>query len=228
MVRLTVAAASILLMVGCSGLIDGGGNGGLTPEETTARRLFVEKALPVFQTNCMVCHDGTRPNIGFLIGDDDLGKRQTILSYTPSVVNLDAPGSSRILTKGLHEGPALDAIQSGDLLEWTNAEKAAAGAIPGEEGPILETAQFLVQICTSGLPDDPNGPNGPNPNCPVNKVSLADIGVTGGEIRFVVQALGSGLYMTNLKLVPGTEGAFIDQMMGSVDTNTFVAKDYEL
>jgi len=207
MVRLTVVGASLLVMVGCSGLIDGGGSGGLTPEEVTARRLWVEKALPQLQTNCVVCHDGTRANIGFVAGAGDLDKRDTLLAYAPAVVNLDAPSSSRIMTKGIHEGPALDAVQTSDLLEWANAEKAAAGST-GEEPPTLETAQFLVQICTSGLPDNP--PAAPNPLCPVNKVALGGIGATNAEIRFVVQSLGSGLYMTNLKLVPGVEGAFIE------------------
>ncbi len=207
MVRLTVAGLALVMVVGCSGLIDGGGTGGLTPEEATAQRLWVEKALPVLQGNCVICHDGSRANIGFVTGVGDLDKRASILAYTPTVVNLDAPSSSRILTKGIHEGPALNAIQTSDLLEWANAERAAAPP-PGEGGPTLETAQFLVQVCTSGLPDDP--PANPNPNCPVNKVSLADIGGTGAEIRFVVQSLGSGLYMTNLKLVPATDGAFIE------------------
>ncbi len=207
MVRLTVAAAAIFAMVGCSGLIDGGGSGGLTPEQQTARRLWVEKALPQLQANCVVCHDGTRPNIGFVIGAGDLDKRDTILAYTPAVVNLDAPSSSRIMTKGLHEGPALDATQTSDLLEWVNAEKVAAGST-GEEPPTLETTQFLVQVCTSGLPDAP--PGAPNPNCLVNKIPLDDIGATGAEVHFVVQSLGSGLYMTNLRLVPGVDGAFIE------------------
>lgn len=206
MVRLTVAAAAIFAMVGCSGLIDGGGSGGLTPEQQTARRIWTEKALPQLQANCVVCHDGTRPNIGFLVGTGDLDKRDAILAYAPAVVNLDAPSSSRLMTKGLHEGPALDSTQSSDLLEWVNAEKAAAGST-GEEPPTLETSQFLVQVCTSGLPD---APGAPNPNCLVNKVPLTDIGATGAEIHFVVQSLGSGLYMTNLRLVPGTDGAFIE------------------
>jgi mono/diheme cytochrome c family protein len=206
MVRLTVVAASLLLAMGCSGLIDGGSNGDLTPEEVEARRLWVEKALPQFQTNCVVCHDGSRANIGFLTGGGDLEKRDAIMAYTPTVVNLDAPSSSRALTKGIHEGPALDAIQSSDILEWVNAEKLA-GVVTGEEVPRLETAQVLPQICTSGLPD---APGTPNPLCPVNKIPLAELGATGAEIHFVVQSLGSGLYMTNLKLVPAADGAFID------------------
>jgi len=207
MVRLTIGAAAILVITGCSGLIDDGASSGLSPEEVIARKLWLEKALPTIRDNCLVCHDGSRPDIGFAVGASDLDKRDTLLAYEPQVANLDAPASSRILTKGPHEGPALTAIQTSDLLEWLNAEKDAH---PTDEttGPTIETAQFLPQICTSGLPDDP--PTNPNPSCPVNNVTLDDIGVPGASIKFVAQALGSGLYVTNLKLVPGADGAFIE------------------
>ncbi|HEU0031522.1 MAG TPA: hypothetical protein VFQ53_12875 [Kofleriaceae bacterium] len=207
MVRLTIAASALLVMVGCSGLIDGGGSGGLTPQQAEARRLWLEKALPQIAANCVVCHDGSRANIGFVEGTSDLGRRDTLMAYEPAVVNLDAPGSSRILTKGLHEGPALDATQTSDILEWIQAEKEAAGSVDGGGETVIKTDQFLVQVCTGGLPDTPAAPN---PNCLFNNVPLDGIGATGAKITFIVQALGSGLYMTNLKLVPGAAGAFIE------------------
>lgn len=206
MVRLTVAAAAVLLAMGCSGLIDGGGTSDLTPEEVEARRLWVEKALPQLQANCVICHDGSRANIGFVAGAGDFEKRDTILAYTPVVANTDAPASSRVLTKGIHEGPALDAVQTSDILEWLQAEKAAVPD-PGEGGPRLETDLFLPTICTGGLPDSPGAPN---LNCLYNTIPLDVIGATGSKIEFIAQALGSGLYVTNLRLVPGGEGVFID------------------
>jgi hypothetical protein len=207
MIRLTVAATAILMMTGCSGLIDDGGNNGISAAEAAARQLWINKALPVLNANCTVCHNGTRANVGFIAGDSDLGMRDTILAYEPVVVNIDAPASSRLLTKGIHEGPQLDATQTSDLLEWIQAERDAALDNPEDLPPIIETAQFIPQICTSGLPDDPAAPN---PLCPVNRVPLDEIGGAGAQITFVVQSLGSGLYMTNLKLVPGPMGAFIE------------------
>jgi mono/diheme cytochrome c family protein len=190
-------------MIGCTGLIDDGGTGGLTPEQAKARRLWLDKALPQFTTNCQVCHDGSRVNIGFVEGTSDLGRRDTLMAYAPAVVNVDAPGSSRILTKGLHEGPALDAIQTSDILEWVQAERDAQPD-PGAGGPVLETEPFLAQICTGGLPGEAT--------CPINTVGLDAIGdgVVGAKIQFVAQALGSGIYMTNLRLLPGAGGAFIE------------------
>lgn len=210
--RLLVAAAWLVAASGCSGAIDNEGLDGLTPEQVTAQRLWVSKALPQLQTNCISCHDGSMPDTGFLAGAGDLEKRDTLMAYTPtpaagvaSVVDLGAPSLSLLLIKGAHDGPALDAAQSSDILEWVNAERAAA---PDDEpGNRIETAPFLAALCISGLPDDPAAPN---PNCPINKIALDSLGVAGAEIRFVVQNLSPGLYMTNLKLVPGAAGVFID------------------
>lgn len=206
-------AAALLAASGCSGLVDNEGLDGLTPEQVTAQRLWVSSALPQLQTNCISCHDGSMPPADFLAGTGDLVKRDTLLAYTPSaaagvasVIDLGAPSLSLLLTKGMHDGPALDAAQSSDILEWINAERDAAPE--GEPGTRIETTPFLVQLCISGLPDDPAAPN---PNCPVNKIALDTIGGTGAAIHFVAQALGTtGVYMTNLKLVPGAEGVFID------------------
>jgi hypothetical protein len=208
MVRLSVVTSAVVLAVGCSGLIDDGGTDGLTPDEVKARQLFLSKALPTLNAACKTCHDGLRLNIDFMGGASDLARRDQLLSYEPTVVNLDAPGSSRLLTKGQHEGPPLDAIQTSDLLEWIQAERKAAG-VGGVTDPGLRTEPVLVQICTSGLPDEPGNPN---PNCLVNNVPLDAVGdgATGARISFVVQALSSGLYMTNLKVTPGPSGVLIE------------------
>lgn len=204
MVRLTVGAAIVLVMVGCTGLIDDGGSGGVTPAQAHANKLWIEKALPVLSANCQVCHDGSRADIGFIAGDSDFGRHDTLLAYDPPVINLDAPSSSRILTKGLHEGPIMDAIGTSDVLEWIQAEHDAIPDDSGVGGPTLETDKFIPSICTGGLAGDPT--------CPINEVVLDAIGdgVVGAKIQFVAQALGSGLYMTDLKLIPGAGGAYIE------------------
>jgi len=118
-------------------------------------------------------------------------------------VNTDAPGSSRVLTKGLHEGPELLPEQASDILQWINLEKAAIPDPGGDGGPILETAEFQPQICT-----DASTPG--SPTCPINSVALDNVGVTGGKINFVAQAFGSALYVTELRLIPGAGGAYIE------------------
>jgi hypothetical protein len=210
MVRLTVVAAALVMMTACSGLIDDGGNGGLTPAQAKARKLFLTKALPVLSANCNTCHDGSRANLGFMAGDTDIAKHDALLAYQPAVVNLDAPGSSRVLTKGQHEGPPLDGQQTSDILEWLQAEKEAAGDSGGGPDPKLQTTPIAISPCTSGLPDNP--PSAPNPNCPVNSIPLDMVGdgIAGANIKFVVQVLGSGLYFNEFKVVPGTAGVYIE------------------
>jgi cytochrome c553 len=204
MVRLS-ALALALVTVGCTGLIDGGSSGGLTPEQAAARKAFVDKAMPAL-VNCISCHNGSQDTetqkIGFVAGGPDaLAIRETLMAYTPAVVNTDAPPSSRVLTKSLHAGPALIGSDLSAILEWIQAEKDALPK-PGDGDVVLETTPFVPLLCTMGLPGEPN--------CPINEVSLEAIGATGSKITFVAQSLGSGLYLNNLKLIPGPTGASIE------------------
>ena len=196
-----LAAASGAFAMGCTGLIDNGGTGDLTPEQAEARRAWIDEAQPVLAQNCAACHDGSRANIAFLEGADVLLQRDDLIAYEPLVVNLTAPQSSRILTKGQHEGPALNAAGTSAVLQWIQKQKDAEG-VDGGTGPKLETAPFLPLICTSGTPG--------SDTCPFNDVALDEVGVAGAKIRFTVQALGSGLYMSNMKLIPGPMGAYIE------------------
>jgi mono/diheme cytochrome c family protein len=208
MVRLTVAA-SMLAMIGCTGLID-------APPPTKAeiaRQVWIDQALPAMravETNCVICHGGAspRPMEEFLVGTDDLAIRDSLLKFDPSVISLDAPQSSRILNKGQHEGPPLVGQQKSDVQAWIQAEKDAANdPTTGGGGTLgLKTDPFTFSLCTSGTVG--------SPTCPVNELPLdnlgAGAGIPGAKITFVVQGVGSGLYLNNLKLVPGAMGAYIE------------------
>lgn len=198
-VHATVAALA-LATAGCTGLIDGGTDG-LTPEEIKARKLWTEKAAPVLAVACLGCHAGQQAGVDFLVGAGDLERRDALLAFEPRVVNLEAPQSSRILTKGVHDGPALLATQTSDVLDWIRAEKDAQPST-GDEGPLLQTPQFKPSICTAGTP--------PAETCPVNELDLTELGVPGARIHFVATALGSGLYLNQLSLISGPEGAYIE------------------
>ena len=202
MVRLTVGVAALLTLVGCDGLIDDT-NPNITPEEQYARELFLTKAKPVFDSYCISCHAGLYPEVAFIAGTDALSQRQTILGFDPAVINLDALESSRVLTKGAHSGPSLTAAQASDLLEWLTQEREAAGAAGGLD-PILATALFTPLLCTGGQPGEPS--------CPINYVDLLPLveGWAGAQIKFVAQPLSQDLYLTNLAVVPGAEGVYIE------------------
>jgi hypothetical protein len=64
-------------------------------------------------------------------------------------------------------------------------------------GSDLETQRFQPQICTGGQPGEPS--------CPVNLVAL-ELGEGRGTFSFVVQGLGSGMFLTDMKLAPGPSG----------------------
>jgi mono/diheme cytochrome c family protein len=200
MVRLSVGAVAMIALVGCTGLIEDG-TAGLTKEEAAARDAWIKGAAPVLTTNCIACHNGSRPMVEFLAGDGDLAIRDSILAFTPAVVNLDAPASSRLLTKGVHDGPALLASEASALLEWVKAEKDAQ-PVPEGTDPKVEIEPFIPAICTSGTP--------PAPTCPVNDVDLTVLGLTGAKLHFVAQALGSGLYLNQLSIIGGPDGVYLE------------------
>ena len=93
------------------------------PSLSQAERAWVEQALPVLKAQCVACHASTStdPSINFLAGNTVWEMRQSILAS--GVVNVDVPQSSRIFTKGAHQGPAMTASQTSDLLEWLVAER---------------------------------------------------------------------------------------------------------
>jgi mono/diheme cytochrome c family protein len=200
MVRLSVGALAALLFMGCSGLIDTGDEN-VSAEEQLARSLFISKAKPVFDNNCVACHSGSDPTVAFLQAPDPMAVRAKLLAS--DYVNLEAPQSSRLLTKGAHSGPALIASQASDLLEWLAAERDAAG-VAGTVDTGLETQPFTPVLCTSGNPGEPT--------CPITYVDITGLveGWAGAKIKFVAQPLSQDLYVTNLSLEGGAEGVYIE------------------
>lgn len=210
MVRLSAAGLLMFTLVGCVGLIDGGSDG-LSSQQRIARDKWENGALPVFRANCETCHNGSRANVGFLIGGaDDFAVRDSLMNYQPAVVNLEAASSSRILTKGLHEGPQLTAEQSSALLLWVQAERDAVNHDPDHPMPVLATPAAPVQLCTAGVPGDPT--------CPTNHIALSMIpdagaAIPGAEIAFTATGLQSGLYLTNLVVNGGTAGVYMEHLL---------------
>ncbi len=212
MVRLSVGAILVLAAFGCNGLIQGPTDKGLTPEERAAQDKWISEAYPAFQAQtCTTCHAGQQPGVAFLLADSNpLNVRQTLLTFDPQVVNLTAAQSSRVLTKGAHAGPALDADSTTKILDWIEAEATAAGDTGGAGTTTLTTDPFAVLLCTSGVAGDPT--------CPINHVSLASVGanaptpidLTGAEIDFVAQPLSDALYLTDMVLKAGGSGIYIE------------------
>jgi hypothetical protein len=185
--------ALLSFVAACTGEIESDNLEGLPPEEQVARTAWVDKALPVFAENCNSCHGGSMPMIAYVAGEDDLMKRDTLVNYVPRIVNLGAPQSSRVLTKGDHSatggGPALLAPQASDILTWILAEARAHPVTAIRTAPITAT--------TGGT---------------VNTVDLSPLGVPA-TLTFALDAVGPDSYYTNLKLKAGASGLYFEHFL---------------
>jgi hypothetical protein len=184
---------ALVALAGCSGQILSDNLEGLSPEEAVAQDLWVSKALPVLEMRCSMCHGGSMPMVAYIAGADDLAKRETLVLYQPRIVNLGAPQSSRILTKGGHEGPALEATEASDILQWIIAESAAR-----PPPPPIRSMQTTPMVCVPPTP------------CPTNTIDLSSLGVSGSTFTFEVTTLGDGAYLTNMKFNPGATGLYLE------------------
>jgi hypothetical protein len=199
--------ACLALLAACTTEIVSDNLVGLSPEEAAAQTLWVNKAMPIFaaeRTGCIRCHDGSMPTApAYLAGEDELVKRETLVAFVPRVVNLAAPGSSRMLTVGDHTmqggGPALFTSEQTDILQWINIEKRAR---PQPEA--IRTAQLTPMLCTGGNPGDPT--------CPLNTIDLNGIGPTPTAATFelAIQQVGSDSYFTALKVKAGAAGVYLE------------------
>jgi hypothetical protein len=183
-------------MSACSGEIQSDIYEDLEPKDQVALEKWVEKALPVLSAKCVMCHDGSMPMIGYLAGASDLEKRDTLIAYMPAVININAPMSSRMLTKGSHTGPALEAKEASDILTWIEAEAQSRGTNPNP----LRSAMFTPMLCTGGNPGDPT--------CPINMVDLSSLGQPA-TLEIVVTQLVADLYLTNIAITAGPAGLHI-------------------
>ena len=113
----------VIALAGCSLYFgDGKEEGPPPPDLTPAERAWVEQAQPVFAANCQTCHAGSvAQGMNFLAGNTVWEQRDSLLDS--GMVNLGAPESSRILTKGWHSGPAMTAQQASAILSWIVAER---------------------------------------------------------------------------------------------------------
>ncbi|MDB4956344.1 MAG: hypothetical protein JWO36_3913 [Myxococcales bacterium] len=197
-IRLLSFGAAAYLAGACTGDVGSSLPPGLTPAQQKAQKAWTEKALPAFKAaTCTMCHDGSMPDIGYLVGTSDLLIRDTAIAFLPQVVNLSAPQSSRVLNKGVHTGPALLVNQATDILDWITAERDAR-----PPGAVIETPMTVPMPCVSGNPGDAT--------CPINVVDLSALGSMGSSFNFVATALGPDLYVTDMKFKAGPDGLHIE------------------
>jgi hypothetical protein len=129
---------------------------------------------------------------GYMAGAKDLDIRDTIIGFVPTVVNLGSPKVSRIVVKGMHEGPALSAPNASGIVVWLTYEQAAR-----PPAMVIQTMQMSPMMCI-GNPGDAT--------CPNNAIDLSGVGSSGSNISFYSTPLGADLYLTQLKVTAGPGG----------------------
>lgn len=150
--------------------------------ERAAIESFDKDVMPILSANCAACH-ATMPNVDFLKSEPD--PRQRMMEW-PDLVDLQAPSDSLLLNKGSHEGPALTVDQSAVILEWIQLERVAAG---GEETAV-EMDPF-------------------QPVAGLNSIDLGVVGLTGSSISFRMEPLAVGMYLSEIMLSAGPDGAHL-------------------
>jgi hypothetical protein len=113
-------AAATALLGGC---IDDASESPIEARRSEAERAWMQEARPVLDSACSSCHAGGAPEMAFLAGNSPQAQRATLLGS--ATVELSSVFGSRILTKGVHEGPALTAEQTSAILVGLPAERDA-------------------------------------------------------------------------------------------------------
>lgn len=176
----------------CTGDIEDKSLQGLTPAQALAKTRWLKDAEPVFQAKCFMCHDGSMATATptpdpYLAGSGDMAIRDTAIAYVPELVNLGAPKSSRVLSKGMHEGPALTAQEATKILGWIEAEHDARPA-----GTIIETTPTAMATGSA-----------------TTTITLDSVGSVGSTLSFVATSIPGGIYLTNVVFTAGADGLYL-------------------
>lgn len=86
---------------------------------SAAARVWLEQVLPMLEKSCIGCHGAIDPT--FLRGATPWEIRDTLLGS--GLVEVAAPETSSLLTKGAHSGPALTIKEAETILEWLRLEQ---------------------------------------------------------------------------------------------------------
>ncbi len=182
---------AVVLLAACTGDITDKSLAGLTPAQALAKQRWLQKAEPVFKAHCTSCHDGSMSTASpvpdpYLVGMTDMAIRDTAVAYVPQLVNLGAPASSRVLTKGTHEGPAMTAQEASDVLSWITAERDAR-----PPAMVIETMPVtMMQGSATTIP-------------------LDSLGYAGATISFTATAVQSDTYATGITVTAGADGLYL-------------------
>jgi hypothetical protein len=150
---------------------------------TPARRAFDATVMPKLEARCQFCHGDPAMAPAFLVGSPD--PYATIKAW-PSLLVLDEPEQSRLLTKGDHDGPAWTDAEASDVLAWLRLEQQEALGLPAE-------------LLTAVTPVAPGA----------NAIDLGILGLPGTTVTFLAAFTEQGLELDMLEVRAGPEGAHV-------------------
>lgn len=109
--------------------VDAGPTGGELDAAASleARRRFEAEVLPMLVARCAACHERGRLGPPFM--GQGAGAYEALFAW-PGMIVLDAPGSSALLQKGSHLGPAWSADQARRIVAWIEQEARERSSTP--------------------------------------------------------------------------------------------------
>lgn len=162
--------------------MDTGPGGDAGPSGDDPRALYERDVHPQMLADCAVCHEpGGVARYAFINTPvDDYAAAFALSGF----VDLMNPEQSRILAKGVHDGPAWRPEQHDAILNWIEAE---AGDTP-------EVTYIAPTPVSYGF----------------NNYNLGVLGAAGSALTFVVADYDTGLLLTDVTLVAGPDGLLVE------------------
>lgn len=179
---------SLLLLAACNaGSISMSGEGhdagaGADAAGSSARDVFEANVQPLLAASCRSCHASGTGAPAFLAPDPDV---YTSVTGWPALVNRRDPGSSRLLTKGEHAGPAWTTAQAAIIRRWIEAEAMERA----DDGPAVYVTDPLA--LTPGA----------------NTIGLDSMGIPATTLGFIAEMTAAGWYLSEIRVSAGPMGA---------------------
>ena len=168
--------SSIVIGLALAGCV---GDSEPAPAGKSSREVFDARVWPAL-ARCAGCH-ATQPTIDFLAPGTPAAY-DTLFGFQPAVIDLGSPGSSLLLTMGLHTGPAFTAPESSAILEWLVAERDARVPDVGERTVL---GPFGAETVTLPLP-------------------------IGGSVRLVASPFSDGVAFSDVSVTAGATGLHVE------------------
>jgi hypothetical protein len=115
---------------------------------------------------------------------------------------------------------ALGAAASGCIVFDEPSEPGEPPVTSVDPRPADETARFRPLLCAGA----PVGAA----TCPLNQLALDDLGAAGARFQFLVEAVGTGLYLSRFAIVAGPDGMYAERPMLRVFSSSMSSRSQDV